>query len=342
MAVRWLVSNLSVTLLGFVLSSPAICAGGADGKAESAPAANARVEIVPRLKLGASLNSDAPHNADLRIDVPLVLINVNVTTPLGLKVTNLTAENFRLFEDNAEQKITHFSSEDAPVSVGLLLDSSGSMRTKLPKAREAAAEFFKTANPEDDFFLIEFSERAKLAVPSTHDAEDIQHRLRHTRAIGRTALLDAIGLGIREMKKSGNKRKALLILSDGGDNHSRLSEPEVKNLVRESDVQVYAIGIYELDDSEKLPREELNGPRLLQDLAEDSGGRAFTVENLNDLPEVCAKIGLELRNQYVLGYSPTNPERDGKYRHVRLKLAPPADAPPLRTYYRTGYYAPSQ
>ena len=341
MAVRRLVSNFSVTLLGFVLSSPATWAWDAEGKAESAPPTNARVEIVPRLKPGAGLNSETPR-ADLRIDVPLVLINANVTTPLGLKVTNLTALNFRLFEDNAEQVITHFSCEDAPISVGLLVDFSGSMKTKLAKAREAAAEFLKTANPEDDFFLIEFSERAKLTVPFTHDPDDIQHRLRRAGAIGRTALLDAIGLGIREMKNSQNKRKTLLIFSDGGDNHSRLSEPEVKNLVRESDVQVYAIGIYELDNSGKQPREELHGPQLLRDLAEDSGGRAFTVGNLNDLPDVSAKIGLELRNQYVLGYSPTNQERDGKYRHVRLKLVPPADAPPLRTYYRTGYYAPSK
>ena len=339
MASRSLRSNVSLTFLAFTLCGPCLCAG--DGS-ENGSGSNARVEIVPRMKPGTGLNPVNPHPADLRIDVPLVQINASVTTALGLKITTLTSDNFRLFEDNVEQAITHFSIEDAPVSIGLLLDASGSMRTKMQKAREAGVEFFKTSNPEDEFFLIEFNERPKLVVSFTKEPDDIQYRLSRTRPVGRTALLDAIGMGVREMKKARNNRKVLLILSDGGDNHSRLSEPELKNIVRESDVQVYAIGIYELDDSGKQPREELNGPYLLQDLADDSGGRALTVENLNDLPEACARIGAEIRYQYLLGYSPKNRERDGKYRHVRLKLIPPEGAPPLRTFYRTGYYAASQ
>ena len=331
--------SVFITFLGLALYGS--CFGPDDGSG-SGSAPNARVEIVPRVKPGAAQNPGDAHPADLRIDVPLVQINASVTTALGLKITNLTGENFRLFEDNVEQTITHFSAEDAPVSIGLLFDASGSMRAKMQKAREAATQFFKTSNPEDEYFLIEFNDRPKLVVPLTKDPDDIQYRLSRTRPIGRTALLDAIAMGVREMKKARNNRKVLLILSDGGDNHSRLSEPELKNIVRESDVQVYAIGIYDLDDSGKQSREELNGPYLLQDLADDSGGRARTVENLNDLPEVCARIGAEMRYQYLLGYSPKNRERDGKYRHVRLKLVPPDGAPALRTYYRTGYYAPAE
>ena len=329
--------NVYITCLA--LSLAASCLSADDGS-ESGSGTVARVEIVPRMKPGAVVNPADPHPADLRVDVPLVQINASVTTALGLKITNLTSDNFRLFEDNTEQVITHFSMEDAPVSIGILLDTSGSMRAKMQKAREAAVEFFKTSNPADEFFLIEFNDRPKLVAPFTKDPDDIQYRLSRTRPIGRTALLDAIGLGVREMKKARTNRKVLLILSDGGDNHSRLTEPELKNIVRESDVQVYAIGIYELDDSGKQPREELNGPYLLQDLADDSGGRALTVENLNDLPQACARIGAEMRYQYLLGYSPKNRERDGKYRHVRLRLVPPDGAPPLRAFYRTGYYAP--
>ena len=339
MACSSLRRNVFITSLALALGSFCLCA---DDGSENGSSTNARVEILPRMRPAAGVNSADPHPADLRIDVPLVQINASVTTALGLKITTLTSDNFRLFEDNVEQSITHFSMEDAPVSIGILLDTSGSMRNKMPKAREAAVEFFKTSNPADEFLLIEFNERPKLVVPFTNDPDDIQYRLSRTRPIGRTALLDAIGLGVRQMKKARNNRKVLLILSDGGDNHSRLSEPELKNIVRESDVQVYAIGVYELDDSGKQPREELNGPYLLQDLADDSGGRALTVENLNDLPEACARIGAEMRYQYLLGYSPKNRERDGKYRHVRLKLIPPEGAPPLRTFYRTGYYASSQ
>lgn len=257
-------------------------------------------------------------------------------------VTGLDKDFFRLWEDNTEQQITQFSSEDAPLSVGLVFDASGSMGSKLAKSRQAAAQFFKTANPEDEFFLIQFNDRAELMVPFTHNTEEIQNRLTFTQAKGRTALLDAVYLAISNMKKARNPRKAILILSDGGDNSSRYTESEIRNLVREADVQIYAIGLFEPVSSRGRTAEELSGPSLLNEIAEQTGGRHFPVENVNELPDVAAKIGVELRNQYVLGYAPANMNRDGKYRRVKVKVNQPRGFPQLRAYWRLGYYAPSQ
>jgi Ca-activated chloride channel homolog len=236
----------------------------------------------------------------------------------------------------------HFASEDAPLSVGLVFDISGSMGSKLAKAREAAAQLFKTANPEDEFSLVQFNDRAELVVPFTHSVEQIQNRLTFTQSKGRTALLDGIYMALTNMRKAKNPRKALIILSDGGDNSSRYTESEIKNLVREADVQIYAIGIFEPVGARGRTAEELAGPGLLTDVAEQTGGRHFPVENIAELPDVAAKIGIELRNQYILGYVPSNQERDGKYRRVTVKLVQPRGLPPLRAFWRLGYYAPNK
>jgi len=179
-------------------------------------------------------------------------------------------------------------------------------------------------------------------VAFTHESEEIQNRLAFTQSKGRTALLDAVYLALHEMKKARNPRKALLIISDGGDNSSRYTESEIKNLVREADVQIYAIGIFEPIASRGRTAEELAGPSLLSEIAEQTGGRHFPVENVNELPDIAAKIGIELRNQYVLGYSPSNQQKDGKYRRVQVKLVQPKGLPPLRAFWRLGYYAPTQ
>ena len=280
--------------------------------------------------------------SDIRVDTTVVLINVTVTDPLNRFVTGLEKENFKVFEDKGEQKIVHFASEDAPLSIGLVFDTSGSMGNKLTKSRQAVGEFFKTANPDDEFFLVQFNDRPELVHDFTTNIEDIQNRLTFTQAKGRTALLDAVYMALHRMKKAHNPRKALLIISDGGDNSSRYTESEIKNLVREADVQIYAIGIFEPASSRGRTAEELNGPGLLSELSEQTGGRHFAVENLNELPDVAAKIGIELRNQYILGYSPTNRERDGKYRKVKVTLVQPKGLPPLVARWRPGYYAPTQ
>ena len=280
--------------------------------------------------------------ADLRVDVPLVQIPVHVTTQLGASVMNLKQESFRLFEDKIEQRIVSFVSEDAPVSIGLLFDLSASMRDKMRKASDSAIEILKSANAEDEFFLIEFNDRPKLVVPFTRDLREIQQELAAARPRGQTSLLDAIHLAVAEMKNARNLRKALIVVSDGGDNHSRHSETEIKEDMLEADVQVYAMGIFDDMGARSRTREEREGPRLLSDLAEKTGGRHFPVKQLSELPDVCARIGEELRNQYLLGYFATNRDRDGKYRHIKVAVAPPAGAPLVKVRYRLGYYAPSE
>src|SRR6266700_1864631 len=297
------------------------------------------VAITPRT--ATVPKTDVLPKSNIRVDSNLVLIPVTVTDPLNRFVTGLDKDNFKLLEDKKEQEISQFSSEDAPLSVGVIFDCSGSMGHKLEKSRLAVAQFFKTANPEDEFFLVQFGDSAELAQPFTRNLEEIQNRLTFTQSKGRTALLDAIYLGLHEMKRAKNPRKALLVISDGGDNNSRYTEPEIKNLVKEADVQIYAIGIYESMGARGRTPEELSGPGLLTDISEPTGGRHFIVENLNELPDVAAKIGIELRNQYVLGYSPTNGSRDGKYRKVSVKIIQPRGLPPLHAFWRTGYYAPT-
>lgn len=323
------------TPIWFCLILIPVLVWSADKQASGRP-----VNITPRAK-PADPSKDRPRS-NIRVDTNLVLIPVTVTTPIGQFVTGMEKENFRLFEDKVEQTVTHFASEDAPLSIGLVFDASGSMGSKLSKSREAVAQFFKTVGPEDEFFLVQFNDRPELTTGFTRNLEEIQNRLTFTQAKGRTALLDGMFLALHEMKKARNPRKALLVISDGGDNSSRYTESEVKNNVREADVQIYGIGIFEPIGSRGRTAEELAGPGLLSEMAEQTGGRQFAVENLNELPDIAAKIGMELRNQYILGYTPGNQERDGKYRRVRVQLVQPRGLPPLRAFWRTGYYAPLQ
>src|SRR5690349_18208429 len=277
----------------------------------------------------------------LHIDVDMALVNVTVTDPYNRLVTGLDPDNFRIFEDNVEQEVMTFSSEDVPISIGVIFDFSGSMSNKVGKAREAALQFFKTANPQDEFFLVSFNERAELTSSFTNSVEDLQSRLMLTSPKGRTALLDAIYLGLSQMRGAHNAKRALLILSDGGDNHSRYNESDIKRLVKEADTQLYAIGIFDPLGSRNRTPEELKGPSLLSEITEMTGGRVFSVERLEDLPDIATKIGMELRNQYVLGYRPSNKAHDARWRKIKIKLRAPRGLPPLTVYSKTGYYAPS-
>jgi len=279
------------------------------------------------------------HVRPLKVDVDLVLVPVTITDPMNRLVTGLEKDNFQLFESNSQQEIRSFSSEDAPVSLGVIFDSSGSMSSKMDRAKDAVIEFFKTANPQDEFFMITFSDEPEEVSDFTTSVDEIQNKLVFAVPKKRTALLDAIYVGVSKMRQAKYAKKALLIISDGGDNHSRYTEGEIKALVKEADVMVYAIGIY---DRYFASSEERLGPGLLSEITELTGGRAFTIDNPNDLADVATKIGIELRNQYVLGYRPTKALRDGKWRKIKVKLMPPKGLPPLRVYARTGYYAPAE
>jgi VWFA-related protein len=301
-----------------------------------------RVATEQRKKNTPSTDTTPSPRATLRVDTTMVLIPVAVTDPMNRFVTGLEKEQFKLFEDKVEQSILQFSSDDAPLSVGIVFDCSGSMGSKLARSREAVAQFMKTANPEDEFFLVQFNDRPELAVSFTTSTEEVLNRLTFTQAKGRTALLDGVYMAMNQMKKARNGRKAILLISDGGDNSSRYTESEVKNAVKEGDVQIYGIGIFEPAGGRGRTPEEASGPSLLHEIAEQTGGKSFNIDNPNELPDVAAKIGIELRNQYLLGYSSTNQERDGKYRKVMVRLVQPRQMPPLKATFRTGYYAPTQ
>jgi Ca-activated chloride channel homolog len=297
---------------------------------KSDPKSDPKSEMDPGLRT---------HTRPLRVDVDMVLVPVTITDPSDRPVLGLAKENFIVMDNGEPQRIENFSCEDGPISVGVIFDISGSMSHKIGKAREAVTEFLKTANPEDEFFLIAFSNKPELMSDFTPSVEAVQRNMMYMVPKGRTALLDAVYLGISKMRQARHRRKALLVLSDGGDNSSRYTENEIRAIVKEADVQIYAIGIFDLN-----PRtsEELYGPGLLSDISEVTGGRAYTVGSPNDLSEVAGKIGVELRNQYVLGYRPSNSARDGKWRKVRVKLTATKGLPPLTVYAKMGYYAPGR
>lgn len=303
------------------------------------------VHVVPRVTAKTEANNSPAdtslntHTAPIKKKVDLVLVPVTITDQMDRLVTGLDKNNFQVFEGKEKQEIQHFSNEDAPVSVGIIFDMSGSMTDKIDRAREAVVQFCKTANPQDEFFMITFSDQPRLATGFTSNPDDIQNKLIYTAPKGRTALLDALYLGMHQMKKAKNERKALLIISDGGDNHSRYTEEEIKSQIKEADVIVYGIGVY---DTYFPTVEERLGPQLLSDVSQVTGGRTFTIDNPNDLPDVAGKIGMELRNQYVLGYKPTGTNHDGKWHKIKVKLRIPRGLPPLQVYARTGYYAPSE
>ncbi len=278
-------------------------------------------------------------NERIRVDVNLVLVPVTVTDPLNRLVTGLERQDFFLYENNALQKIKSFSSEDAPVSIGIIFDLSGSMTDKINRARNSILEFLHTANPQDEFFVIGFNDRPELITDFTANVDNIESRLLTVKPGHRTALLDAIYFGLNKMKQAKNERKALLVVSDGGDNRSRYTESEVRAVVRESDVQIYSIGIF---DQYAPTREEQLGPILLHDVSEETGGQLFRVDDLADMADIATKISAELRNQYVLGYRSEDIKRDGKWRKLKVKLVPPEGLPQLTVHARTGYYAPLQ
>ena len=319
-----------------LLAMPISAGAQATAASEENPANDSTLGLSLKDTRGISNKPQAIH-----MEVDLALVNVTVTDPYDRLVTGLNPTNFRLFENNIEQEVLSFSSEDIPISIGIIFDNSGSMANKISRAREAVTEFLRTSNPEDEFFFVSFNENAELISPFTKSIEDLQSHMELTAPRGRTALLDAVYLGLSQMRAACNPRRALLILSDGGDNHSRYTESDVKRLVREADTQLYAIGIFDPLEYRSRTPEELFGPSLLSEITEMTGGRLFVVENPNELPDTAAKIGMELRNQYILGYRPSNKAHDAKWRKIKISLRAPKGLPPLKVYSKTGYYAPS-
>jgi Ca-activated chloride channel homolog len=323
---------------GAALAALLLSAGLTALRAYQSELGTPRIQIIPRSPAEPGPDENAPPETRLRMDLSLVLIPVQVTTQDGAPITDLDRPDFHIYEEGAEQDIRYFAKDDAPVSVGLLFDSSASMKTKKEKASEAAAAFFRTATGRDEFFLIEFDEAPRLTVPFTENTADIYDEIRHTRPFGRTALYDAIHMALGTMKKAKHERKALVIVSDGGDNRSRRDFGAIRSAMVESDVQLYAMGIFDPQSTEDIPAEESRGPEVLEQLADVSGGRHFAV-SLNNLTDVSARVGNLLRNRYLVGYSSSNPLRDGKYRRVAVDVTAPAGTS-FRLQYRKGYFAP--
>ncbi len=277
-------------------------------------------------------------NARIRVDVNIVLVPMTVTDPMNRLVTGLERENFQVIENNMIQEVKSFSVEDAPVSIGIVFDLSGSMNSKFARARKALSEFLRTSNPQDEYFVVGFNDRPAVIVDFTSDVEDVEARMVMLKPQNRTALIDAIYLGANKLRQAKYDRKALLIISDGGDNRSRYTENELRRVVKESDMQLYSIGIF---DQYAPTQEEQLGPLLLTDICEMTGGRMFRVSDVGDMGDIATRISAELRNQYVIGYRPNNIKHDGNWRKLKVRLLPPPGLPLLAVHFRQGYYAPS-
>ena len=277
--------------------------------------------------------------SSIKIEVDLVLVNATVTDPSNRFVTGLEKDHFQVFEDKVEQKITQFSNEDIATSIGLLFDVSSSMGDKISRAKDAAIAFLKTSNPDDEFFLLTFADKPSFDEEFTSDVADIQNRLAYKGAKGSTTLYDAVYLGLEKMKQGHNPKKAILLITDGEDTRSRYSLVNVRNAVKESDVQIYAIGIvnsYYSDFSQGR-----SGRAILEEMTEITGGKAYFPNSVYELEDICTKIAIELKNQYVLGYASTNPAKDGRWRKIKVKLNAPKGLPPLSVRSKTGYFAPT-
>ncbi len=268
----------------------------------------------------------------IRVGVDTVFVNVTVVDPLNRCVTGLDRDLFKIFENKVQQQIAFFSEEEAPVSVGILFDRSGSMKANnnIAAAKAAIGRFLQNANPKDEFFLVTFNQEPTLVTDFTHESASIAGQIALDQPSGRTAVYDAVYMGLQKIKKASNERKALILITDGEDNSSRYNPNEVKELAKEMDVPIYGIG----------EEGELGYGRYdIEDLVEMTGGRAFFPNSFNELDYYIDLIHAELRNQYVLGYVPTNKAHDGKWRKIQIKLDAPDGLPRLMVRAREGYYA---
>jgi Ca-activated chloride channel homolog len=276
-----------------------------------------------------------PRQAPVRVDVDVVLVNAAVTDQDGHTVTGLEKTHFQLWEDKVQQEIRYFSAEELPVSLGVVFDISGSMSDKLSVSRDAVTRFLKTANPADEYALIEFNNRPHVTEAFTSDIADFQNRIALVSSSGSTALYDAVYLGIETLRHAHNRRRALLLVTDGEDNRSHYTFADLKALARESDVQIFAIGIagFPIISATKGRK---SGRAVLQELVDLTGGEVFFASDVQKLDGICSKISESLRNEYVIGYAPTNTNKDGKWRKLHVKVNDLSDA---IVHVRSGYYA---
>jgi Ca-activated chloride channel homolog len=305
------------------------------------------VHVTPRDDVDKALVDAIPikklptmdHTPPLRVDVDVVLVPVTVTDAMSHPVNTLKKQDFALYEEDKPQEIRYFFTEEAPLSIAVLLDVSKSMSGKIDTERAAVVEFFNNANPQDEYFAITFSDRPRLIARHSRSIDDIERKLLAVEPGGPTAMLDAIHLAESELRSARYKRRAIVIISDGGDNASHYTLKETKNLVEESDVEIYAIGLFDIFFFNTI--EEKLGKKWLSEITDRTGGRTITVDNRARVPQAAATISRELRSQYVLGYRPPQVS-GGKWRKIKVRVNSFVGHLPLQAYYKKGYFAPGR
>jgi Ca-activated chloride channel family protein len=265
----------------------------------------------------------------------LVNVPVTVTDPGGRFVTGLEQGNFEVYEDKVKQTVQFFSDSDQPVSIGIIFDISGSMKSRINRAHEALMKFVDASHDEDDFFLVAFNSGAKVIKDFTTDGKGIANALTLVEPKGSTALYDAAYIGVEKVRQGRHNRKAIIIISDGQDNSSRYTYSELRKIIKEADVQVYALGITDFGGGGSL---DFEGQSILEEITRTTGGRAFFPNTALDLEDSITRIALELRHQYSLGYVPLNSNHDGRYRKIRVVINPPKGLPRLYVVAKEGYF----
>jgi Ca-activated chloride channel family protein len=294
--------------------------------------------LLDNARIRPSQTEQTTGTANIRIDVNMALVPVTVLDTMGHNVMGLGKNNFRVIDGSEARPIVSFGRSDAPVSVGLIFDCSRSMREKFKIAREAPAQLFKQLNPDDESFLITVADQPRLQQNFTSAFNDIQNALLFTNPNGTTSLLDGIYMGLQKIRKAHNPRKALIVVSDGGDNTSRYTLRELAALAAESDTQIFSICLFDKPQT----AEELDGPGLLNKLALASGGINYMIQDIHEMQSAFGKVGVTLHNQYVLGYYPPDNAPAGKYRKITVQLLLPNGLPKLHIYSRNGYFVPER
>lgn len=293
--------------------------------AQDKPLATPTPEII------AGVTDDTP----LKVQTDLVTLTLTVHDKWGRYVSNLAKKHFSVFEDGVEQEITFFSDVDSPASIGIIYDISGSMGSgKIERSRRALERFLQTSHPADEFSLITFNDKVQLLADRTRNGNEILDKTSLLKARGSTALYDAVYLGVDRVIRGSHNKRALLIISDGQDNRSRFSYPEVRRYLKEADVIIYSVGI--LDGNDPLG---FQGESFLKELSDITGGRSFLPRGSDELDEIFERIALELRHQYSIGYIPKDFRQDGKWRRLKVRVAPPRGLPRLSVRAREGYFA---
>jgi Ca-activated chloride channel family protein len=275
---------------------------------------------------------------NLSVDVELVQLPVSVLDKNGIPIRGLQQADFSVYEDKVQQEISLFKQEDIPLSVGLVIDGSGSMSDKLDRLNAAALTFVRESNPADETSIVSFADEAILEQDFTKDTKELGRALDGIAANGNTALYDAVFLATRHLNKHGaHEKKVLLVVSDGDDNKSKYKLDDVLKMLQESKITLYSIGLL---SSDSVYSSSDGGKKALKKLAEATGGASFFPKNVNQVEEICKRIARDLRNQYTVGYKPSNEKLDGSWRKIQVRVSPPKTMSKIKVRTKQGYYAP--